>query len=95
MAKKWLKTVLVILGIILLAAAALILWLSVTEFKPGDVMDVKVEANSESTGFQTSCSGSAHTRSFIIPTHCGRISLRRNWTRRSKRITAATAVSEV
>ena len=35
MAKKLLKTVLVILGIILLAAAALILWLSVTEFKPG------------------------------------------------------------
>lgn len=50
MAKKLLKTVLVILGIILLAAAALILWLSVTEFKPGDVMDVKVEANSEVSG---------------------------------------------
>lgn len=52
-------------------------------------------ARAESTGFQTFCSGSAHTRSFIIPTHCGRISLRRNWIRRSKRITAATAVSEV
>ena len=50
MAKKLLKTVLIILGIILLAAAALILWLSVTEFKPGDVMDVKVEANSEVSG---------------------------------------------
>ena len=50
MAKKLLKTVLIILGVILLAAAALILWLSVTEFKPGDVMDVKVEANSEISG---------------------------------------------
>ena len=38
MAKKLLKTVLVILGIILLAAAALILWLSVTEFKPGTAL---------------------------------------------------------
>lgn len=29
-------------------------------------------ARAESTGFQTFCSGSAHTRSFIIPTPCGR-----------------------
>lgn len=48
--KKALKIVLSILGIILLAAAALVLWLSVTEFKPGDVMDVKIEANSEIDG---------------------------------------------
>lgn len=50
MAKKLLKTVLIILGIILLCAAAFILWLSVTEFKPGDVSDVKIEANSEVSG---------------------------------------------
>lgn len=48
--KKALKIVLSILGIILLAVAALVLWLSVTEFKPGDVMDVKIEANSEIDG---------------------------------------------
>lgn len=48
--KKALKIVLSILGIILLIAAALVLWLSVTEFKPGDVMDVKIEANSEIDG---------------------------------------------
>lgn len=48
--KKALKIVLSILGIILLAAAALVLWLSVTEFKPGNVMDVKIEANSEIDG---------------------------------------------
>ena len=50
MAKKLLKTVLIILGVILLCAAAFILWLSVTEFKPGDVSDVKIEANSEVSG---------------------------------------------
>ena len=50
MAKKLLKTVLIILGVILLCAAAFILWLSVTEFKPGDVTDVKIEANSEVSG---------------------------------------------
>ena len=50
MAKKLLKILLIILGVILLCAAALILWLSVTEFKPGDVSDVKVEANSEVSG---------------------------------------------
>lgn len=48
--KKALKIVLIILGVILLIAAALVLWLSVTEFKPGDVMDVKIEANSEIDG---------------------------------------------
>ena len=50
MAKKLLKSILIIIGIILLCAAALILWLSVTEFKPGDVTDVKIEANSEVSG---------------------------------------------
>ncbi len=50
MAKKLLKTVLIILGVILLCAAAFILWLSVTEFKPSDVSDVKIEANSEVSG---------------------------------------------
>lgn len=50
MAKKILKTVLVIFGIILLCAAALVIWLSVTEFNPGDVTDVKIEANSEISG---------------------------------------------
>lgn len=48
MAKKALKVILIILGVILLAAAALILWLSVTEFKPADVTDVKIETGSES-----------------------------------------------
>ncbi len=48
MAKKVLKVILIILGVILLAAAALILWLSVTEFKPADVTDVKIETGSES-----------------------------------------------
>ncbi len=47
MAKKLLKTLLIILGVILLIAAAFILWLSVTEFKPGDVTDVKIENNSQ------------------------------------------------
>ncbi len=50
MAKKLVKIILMIIGIILLCAAALILWLSVTEFKPGDVTDVKIEANSEVSG---------------------------------------------
>ena len=50
MAKKILKTVLIIFGIILLCAAALIIWLSVTEFTPSDVTDVKIEANSEVSG---------------------------------------------
>ena len=52
MAKKMLKVILIILGIILLCAAALILWLSVTEFNPGDVTDVKIEANSEVNGLK-------------------------------------------
>lgn len=50
MAKRILKIFLIIIGIIVLAAAALVLWLSVTEFKPGDVMDVKIEANSSVDG---------------------------------------------
>ncbi len=50
MTKKLLKAVLIILGAVLLCAAAFILWLSVTEFKPGDVTDVKIEANSEVSG---------------------------------------------
>ena len=52
MAKKMLKVILIILGIILLCAAALILWLSVTEFNPGYVTDVKIEANSEVNGLK-------------------------------------------
>lgn len=52
MAKKLLKVILIILGVILLCAAALILWLSVTEFNPGDVTDVKIEANSEVGGLK-------------------------------------------
>ncbi len=47
MAKKLLKTLLIILGVILLIAAAFILWLSITEFKPGDVTDIKIENNSQ------------------------------------------------
>ena len=47
MAKKLLKTLLIILGVILLIAAAFILWLSITEFKPGDVTDIKIESNSQ------------------------------------------------
>ena len=41
------KIVLIILGAVLLLAAGLILWLSVCEFKPADVTDVKVENNSQ------------------------------------------------
>ena len=47
MAKKIFKTALIILGVVLLLAAGLILWLSVCEFKPADVTDVKVENNSQ------------------------------------------------
>lgn len=50
MVKKVCKIALIILGVILLIAAALVLWLSVTEFNPGDITDVKVEANSEIDG---------------------------------------------
>ena len=47
MVKKVFKIVLIILGVVLLLAAGLILWLSVCEFKPADVTDVKVENNSQ------------------------------------------------
>lgn len=47
MVKKVFKIVLIILGAVLLLAAGLILWLSVCEFKPADVTDVKVESNSQ------------------------------------------------
>lgn len=47
MVKKVFKTVLIVLGAVLLLAAGLILWLSVCEFKPADVTDVKVESNSQ------------------------------------------------
>lgn len=47
MAKRILKIVLIILGVVLLLAAGLILWLSVCEFNPADVTDVKVENNSQ------------------------------------------------
>lgn len=47
MAKKVFKIVLIVLGAVLLLAAGLILWLSVCEFKPADVTDVKVESNSQ------------------------------------------------
>ena len=47
MAKKVFNIVLIVLGALLLLAAGLILWLSVCEFKPADVTDVKVESNSQ------------------------------------------------
>lgn len=47
MVKKVFKIVLIVLGAVLLLAAGLILWLSVCEFKPADVTDVKVEINSQ------------------------------------------------
>ena len=47
MAKKALKIVLIILGVIALAAAALVLWLSLTEYKPEDVTVVKVAESSD------------------------------------------------
>ena len=47
MVKKVFKIVLIVLGAVLLLAAGLILWLSVCEFKPADVTDVKVESNSQ------------------------------------------------
>ena len=47
MAKKILKIVLIILGVILVLAAGLIIWLSVTEFNPADVTDVNIETNSK------------------------------------------------
>ncbi len=47
MANKIFKTVLIILGVVLMLVAGLILWLSVCEFKPADVTDVKVESNSQ------------------------------------------------
>ena len=47
MTKKVFKIVLIVLGAVLLLAAGLILWLSVCEFKPADVTDVKVESNSQ------------------------------------------------
>ena len=47
MVKKVFKIVLSVLGAVLLLAAGLILWLSVCEFKPADVTDVKVESNSQ------------------------------------------------
>ena len=50
MAKKALKIVLIILGVIALAAAALVLWLSLTEYKPEDVTVVKV---AESSGLES------------------------------------------
>ena len=47
MANKIFKTVLIILGVVLMLVAGLILWLSVCEFNPADVTDVKVENNSQ------------------------------------------------
>ena len=47
MVKKVFKIVLIVLGAVLLLAAGLILWLSVCEFKPADVTDVKIENNSQ------------------------------------------------
>ena len=47
MVKKVFRIVLIVLGAVLLLAAGLILWLSVCEFKPADVTDVKVESNSQ------------------------------------------------
>lgn len=45
MAKKILKILLIIIGVIVLCAAALILWLTVTEFNPPAVEDVEVKAD--------------------------------------------------
>lgn len=47
MVKKVFRIVLIVLGVVLLLAAGLILWLSVCEFNPADVTDVKVENNSQ------------------------------------------------
>ncbi len=46
MLKKSLKVLLVIIGIVVLLAAALFLWLSVKEYNPEPVIDIKVEENS-------------------------------------------------
>lgn len=51
MVKKVSKIILIILGIVLLLAAGFVLWLSVNEYKPADVIDVKIENNSQIGGF--------------------------------------------
>ena len=50
MLKKLLKVLLVILGVILLAAGSFILFLSVKEFNPAPVTDVKIEENTRIAG---------------------------------------------
>ncbi len=50
MLKKSLKVLLVILGIIVLFVAAFFLWLSVKEYNPEPIIDIKVEENSRLTG---------------------------------------------
>lgn len=47
MAKRIAKIFLIILGAVLLLVAGLVLWLSVCEFNPADVTDVKVENHSQ------------------------------------------------
>lgn len=50
MLKKTLKVLLIIIGIIVLLAAAFVLWLSVNEYNPEPITDVKVEANTHIAG---------------------------------------------
>ena len=50
MLKKSLKVILIIIGIIVLLAAAFILWLSVKEYNPEPITDVKVETNTHISG---------------------------------------------
>lgn len=52
MAKKTGKILLIILGVIVLLAAAFVVWLSVTEYKPQDVTDISVENNSVTSDAQ-------------------------------------------
>lgn len=47
MAKRIARILLIILGVVLLLVAGLVLWLSVCEFNPADVTDVKVENHSQ------------------------------------------------
>ena len=50
--KKILKAVLIFLAIIILAAACLVAWLSITEFKPAAVENVSVQGTTESMALQ-------------------------------------------
>ena len=47
MAKKILKTALIIIGIIVLLVAILFAWLSITEFKPDEIMDTEITVNED------------------------------------------------